>query len=320
MTPQDLTPSNKTTTPTEDMTQSAAIDCSGSSKVTLSIAEIDLIYPRLKETDVEAIHGHFNEYMPSFSTGRTGPTDQCISNFVVECQEARGHIVMGFYPTCAAGPDFRVSWRPSASQGSNVLADIEDLFFDLVCDGVLEYGLGADERVEQIRIAADIPGLEVSRLLVFTDHATRSVAHRRGDILEGYSFRAANSPHHTRVYDLSAELKRLGCSEEPLSPVTRVERTITNAGPIHKLAEMPNPFTGLHLVDCDDQPDVPDDLWDLFLCCARQRSAQAALGALPGRLSAEMRAALRPWQAHGWDPDEIWRQWPDALKSLGLPA
>jgi hypothetical protein len=175
---------------------------------------------------------------------------------------------------------------------------------------VLEHGT-----VTKIEVTVDIPKIPTANIHVLPSMVTSARTWTKDGALETVVLGSAKSGSQLRIYDRGKK-RKANKQYSPDYEGTRVERVLRLAQPLLKLPLLPNPFVGLRLIIAPSKP--PEEpkgyIWTMFTDSVAARSLPIALKLLPE----EKRTLYRKWfkqnAAVFWDPDEIWKKWPDRVR------
>jgi hypothetical protein len=211
------------------------------------------------------------------------------------------------------GPDCRLEFNPS-KLGFDGLIGLDSILGAIFSDGwdyILKHG-----RVSRLDIAVDLPGMRMDDFLLLPH--TGVVYQRfmsKGHLKTVYLGTPGTS--QTRIYSKSAHMKALGL---PLTQsLVRVERTLRNLQlKVHELIKLKNPFGNLTFVQ-PMPPPPPGEKENSWICF--QHSVQAcgltvALALLPEKRGSRYRKHCKLHPVGWWDPEVIWKYWPDALNVI----
>lgn len=212
-----------------------------------------------------------------------------------------------------------------------------------------EYGeLMKRPLVNVIDFAVDIVGPRLDDLLVDYSNAHRRTTfgkrvNRQGRI-EGYNYGSVTSDYMAVVYGKSTErihaavleLVKHGLGDEGLkSNVVKQLKRLKNGPdivrvevrgkklrglPLAKLASLRNRFVRFRFAELQkDGAKLPPFLEKAFVALCRENGVPAALEACKGSEHARpIRAYWRTHQAEWWQPDDLWQQACEAVKTLSL--
>ena len=232
-------------------------------------------------------------------------------------QSTTERVLFSWDPVIKERPYFRIDFNPS-KLGPEA---IEQLIYEQI-DLVLDFGVAefhAKAKISRIDTAIDLSGVSIQDLIVFSDQAVRSAKYERFGALETLYLGSPKSKAHTKIYDKVAEMIAKRLMVETVQPLTRIERTVTNAGYLKNLTKKKNPFKTLHIGWYGVKPDgIEAYLWEFICCYAQHHTPQAALAKLPKSQRAKVKAALKANEPIWWDTAEIWKQWPGLIDHLGL--
>lgn len=187
-------------------------------------------------------------------------------------------------------------------------------------------------RVTRLDIAIDLLGVQVKDLII-AKQGKKSAYKRRayfsasGALETLYPvFKKEGLLAPLCVYNKAQELSDAGAS--PIYggvPHARIEARL-NGQNLHgkaltALHEIKNPFLGLEVVDPTHPISPPETMhaWSFFLDSCRARGKDEALKMLPTEaLRVAYGEAFVAADRQVWNPEKIWKRWPQALQSSGL--
>lgn len=180
-------------------------------------------------------------------------------------------------------------------------------------------------KITRIDIAVDFPGKRPEDFLFLPDIATTERSWSRQGYLQ--SIALGKGPGSQKlVYNVKA--KRLNKGQPwKGAAATRIECRVRNLeqASLTALMALPNPFAGLTLVPQMPGPPFVGDPskdksiareWAVFQDSIKVRTLGPALALVPDKRAAVYRKHLKANALPWWKPDEIWLNWPKALKVL----
>jgi len=167
-----------------------------------------------------------------------------------------------------------------------------------------------DSVVTRIDIALDLPGLSVDSILV------RSIRSR----VHGIYSNQHGTPETQYLGKVKSNQSTVYTKEGADGRKLRTERKTHPRCRANQLQLLPNPFRVIQMVHTDAvRPLLTGMIPDQFFDSVRVRGFTHVLATLPPAQRRALKAVLRdPAQSLLPSMDEIWRSWPDLLKSSGF--
>lgn len=239
----------------------------------------------------------------------------------------------------------RLEWNPANAQ--KVHADPMGHIVELLRRCVPSYSanLILDANITRIDLSFRLYRIHVDSLLVFTTlrkpvsgrYFAPHAQYDRTGRLNSMEIGRPDGDQYLLIYDkcLERENRQIGrlaqfaasLRHSPevrriKAPLSQFELRLRNIGNIENLGSMPNPFTLYSIINHTNAGGIRNDhQWQWFVDSCKVRGGQAALSMIENRRErTEFRNALRESNPPSWwNPVEIWREVPDAIRmALGL--
>lgn len=244
--------------------------------------------------------------------------------FAVNCN-AGAKILLQIESTKKQNAFMRVELNPS-SVGPVGMSDFQSMFADMSNGEITYVDIAESCKVTRFDVAVDLVNVDVEDLLIKTQ--------KPGKTMSYFSFAGKKETNYLNVnkkgsnlyvYDRKALLEKLEAegagkpSEYDDAPYTRVERRVKPDRPISELHKCQNPLTDLHLLDIEaGTPPEEEHHWHMFQDSCRYRGLAGALNRLPDGLRDQYEEAVAKDGDALWQPNKLWKHWPDALQVSGI--
>lgn len=214
---------------------------------------------------------------------------------------------------------FRIEFSP-IDLGTKGMDEVHSALMMLVDGGWKSFVLHG--RVTMIEITVDLPGIEVDQFDPLPKQSLYRQAWGKDGLLETVVLGKPNG-NQTKIYNRGK--KRTDKGQKWQGPVTtRVERRLRPQGlKLTALPQIPNPFVGVtvpasSILAPPNEPKNKTYLWTLFQDSIKVRGMSVALSLLPEDKRSKYRAWLKQNPVSWWNPQAIWKHWPDYINELGI--
>ena len=208
----------------------------------------------------------------------------------------------------------RFDWSPAkwGNEGKKIA--------EFAIENSLYHGLGEfwhSGKVTRIDLAADIIGRSLGDLALWPKNTVKAAGHWSTNSvgLETIYLGSKKSKCSWRCYD---KAKEQGIAAD--TKWTRIERIIGNMSlPLNELNTMPNPFERIHITDISQlvsKPEISTSAWNLFKVVAAINGVPQALMCLDDKERKAAKLILKANNKNWWSPEQIWSQFPNALKLI----
>ena len=219
----------------------------------------------------------------------------------------------------------RIEFNPDMI-GPDGTMEFRKLLPEITCGEVAYTALANAGKVTRLDIAVDLINIDLEDMLVSTAKPGVSMGYfGLSGKAETKYLNVKKKGSNLYIYDRKTHLQKLQEDGKGVgleygdAKHTRIEVRVYPNKPIVDLPYLKNPLAKIDLIDIEAaQPPEEVHHWKLFQDSCRYRGLAGALNLLPNNLKGQYTDAVKAVSGELWQPNELWKTWPEVIEKSGL--